>query len=107
MRVPRSDPLPVAPAEAAAVLTRAWEKTPDPIKKVFLVNGLAARTGRDSAEILRVSKLTGDLLTTALEKESYNKATLAQGLVTVAGHPPKVLAPKTLRSILRQAGLAP
>ena len=29
------------------------------------------------------------------------------GLVTVAGHPPKVLAPKTLRSILRQAGLAP
>jgi len=29
------------------------------------------------------------------------------GLVTVAGHPPKVLAPKTLKSILRQAGLAP
>ncbi|MGA2705204.1 MAG: type II toxin-antitoxin system HicA family toxin [Isosphaeraceae bacterium] len=27
--------------------------------------------------------------------------------MTVAGHPPKVLAPKTLRSILRQAGLAP
>ena len=29
------------------------------------------------------------------------------GLVTVAGHPPKVLAPKTLRRILRQAGLVP
>ena len=29
------------------------------------------------------------------------------GLVTVAGHPPKVLAPKSLRNILRQAGLAP
>ena len=29
------------------------------------------------------------------------------GLVTVAGHPAKVLAPKTLKSILRQAGLAP
>jgi predicted RNA binding protein YcfA (HicA-like mRNA interferase family) len=29
------------------------------------------------------------------------------GLVTVAGHPSKVLAPKTLKSILRQAGLAP
>ncbi len=29
------------------------------------------------------------------------------GVVTVAGHPPKSLAPKTLKSILRQAGLAP
>lgn len=29
------------------------------------------------------------------------------GLVTVAGHPPKVIGPKTLKSILRQAGLAP
>jgi predicted RNA binding protein YcfA (HicA-like mRNA interferase family) len=29
------------------------------------------------------------------------------GLVTVAGHPPKVLAPKTVKSILRQAGLGP
>jgi predicted RNA binding protein YcfA (HicA-like mRNA interferase family) len=28
------------------------------------------------------------------------------GLVTVAGHPPKVLAPKTVKSILRQAGLS-
>ena len=27
------------------------------------------------------------------------------GAVTVAGHPPKDLAPKTARSILRQAGL--
>ena len=29
------------------------------------------------------------------------------GLVTVAGHPSVVLAPKTLKSILRQAGLSP
>jgi len=29
------------------------------------------------------------------------------GLVTVSGHPPKVLAPKTVKSILRQAGLSP
>jgi predicted RNA binding protein YcfA (HicA-like mRNA interferase family) len=29
------------------------------------------------------------------------------GLMTVAGHPPKILAPMTLESILRQAGLAP
>ena len=29
------------------------------------------------------------------------------GLVTVAGHPPKVLAPKPVESILRQAGLSP
>ncbi len=29
------------------------------------------------------------------------------GLVTVAGQPPMDLAPKTLRSILRQAGLSP
>jgi len=29
------------------------------------------------------------------------------GIVTVSGHPPKDLAPKTLKSILRQAGLVP
>lgn len=29
------------------------------------------------------------------------------GLVTVAGHPPKILAPKTVKSVLRQAGLVP
>lgn len=29
------------------------------------------------------------------------------GLVTVAGHPAQTLAPKTLKSILRQAGLLP
>ena len=27
------------------------------------------------------------------------------GLVTIAGHPPKSLAPKTVKSILRQSGL--
>ena len=29
------------------------------------------------------------------------------GVVTISGHPPKDLAPKTLKSILRQAGLVP
>lgn len=44
----------------------------------------------------------------ARQKSSHRQFKHANksGLVTVAGHPSKVLAPKTLKSILRQAGLS-
>jgi predicted RNA binding protein YcfA (HicA-like mRNA interferase family) len=45
----------------------------------------------------------------ARQKSSHRqvKHPTKPGLVTVAGHPPKILTPKTFKSILRQAGLAP
>ena len=43
----------------------------------------------------------------ARQRSSHRvKPTQTNGLVTVAGHPSKTLAPKTLKSILRQAGLS-
>ena len=59
-------------------------------------------------EVIKLIEADGWYLDRKRSSHRQFKHPTKPGLVTVAGHPPKVLAPKTtLRSILRQAGLAP
>ena len=57
-------------------------------------------------EVIKLIEADGWYLDRQRSSHRQFKHPTKPGLVTVAGHPPKVLAPKTLRSILRQAGLA-
>ena len=61
-------------------------------------------TGR---EVIRLIEADGWRLDRQRSSHRQFKHPTKPGLVTVAGHPPLVLAPKTLKSILRQAGLSP
>lgn len=56
-------------------------------------------------EIIRLIEADGWYLARQRSSHRQFKHPFKSGLVTVAGHPPKVLAPKTVKSILRQAGL--
>lgn len=58
-------------------------------------------------EVLRLIDADGWVMVRQRSSHRQFKHPTKPGLVTVAGHPPKVLAPKTLKSILRQAGLSP
>lgn len=58
-------------------------------------------------EVIRLIEADGWYLARQRSSHRQFKHPTRHGLMTVAGHPPKVLAPKTLKSILRQAGLAP
>ncbi|MFL5863130.1 MAG: type II toxin-antitoxin system HicA family toxin [Solirubrobacteraceae bacterium] len=58
-------------------------------------------------EVIKLVEADGWYLARQRSSHRQFKHPSKPGLVTVAGHPAKVLAPKTLRSILRQAGLAP
>ena len=58
-------------------------------------------------EVIKLIEADGWYLDRQRSSHRQFKHPTKPGLVTVAGHPPKVLAPKTLRSILRQAGLEP
>ena len=58
-------------------------------------------------EVIKLIEADGWYLDRQRSSHRQFKHPTKPGLVTVAGHPPNVLAPKTLRSILRQAGLAP
>jgi predicted RNA binding protein YcfA (HicA-like mRNA interferase family) len=57
-------------------------------------------------EVIKLIEADGWYLDRQRSSHRQFKHPTKPGLVTVAGHPPKVLAPKTLKSILRQAGLA-
>ena len=56
-------------------------------------------------EVIKLIEADGWYLDRKRSSHRQFKHPTKPGLVTVAGHPPKVLAPKTLRSILRQVGL--
>lgn len=58
-------------------------------------------------EVIRLIEADGWSMVRQRSSHRQFKHPTKPGLVTVAGHPPEVLAPKTLRSILRQAGLSP
>ena len=58
-------------------------------------------------EVIKLIEADGWYLDRQRSSHRQFKHPTKPGLVTVAGHPLKVLALKTLRSILRQAGLAP
>lgn len=57
-------------------------------------------------EIIKVIEAYGWYLSRQKSSHRQFKHPTKPGLVTVAGHPPKTLAPKTVKSILRQVGLA-
>ena len=57
-------------------------------------------------EIIRQIEADGWVLARQRGSHRQFKHPTKPGLVTVAGHPPQELAPKTQKSILRQAGLA-
>ncbi len=56
-------------------------------------------------EVIKVIEDDGWFLARQKGSHRQYKHPTKPGLVTVAGHPPKALAPKTVKSILRQAGL--
>ena len=58
-------------------------------------------------EVIKLIEADGWYLARQRASHRQFKHPTKAGLVSVAGHPPKVLAPKTLKSILRQAGLSP
>ena len=58
-------------------------------------------------EIIEVIEADGWYLSRQKSSHRQFKHPTKPGLVTVAGHPPQTLAPKTVKSILPQAGLAP
>jgi predicted RNA binding protein YcfA (HicA-like mRNA interferase family) len=58
-------------------------------------------------EVIKLIEADGWRMARQRSSHRQFKHATKRGLVTVAGHPTKVLAPKTLKSILRQAGLAP
>ena len=58
-------------------------------------------------EIIKLIEADGWGLARQRGSHRQFKHSTKPGLVTVAGHPPKVLGPKTVKSILRQAGLLP
>ena len=58
-------------------------------------------------EIIKLIEADGWRMARQRSSHRQFKHAAKPGLVTVAGHPSKVLAPKTLKSILRQAGLVP
>ena len=57
-------------------------------------------------EVIKLIEADGWFLDRQRSSHRQFKHPTKPGLVTVAGHPPAELAPKTLRSILRQAGLS-
>jgi predicted RNA binding protein YcfA (HicA-like mRNA interferase family) len=57
-------------------------------------------------EAIRLIEADGWYLARQQSSHRQYKHPTKPGLVTVAGHPSKVLAPKTVKSILRQAGLS-
>ncbi len=57
-------------------------------------------------EVIKLIEADGWYLARQRSSHRQFKHPTKPGLVTVAGHPPKVLAPKTVKSILRQAGLS-
>ena len=58
-------------------------------------------------EIIKLIESDGWYLARQRSSHRQFKHPTKAGLDTVAGRPPKVLAPKTVKSILRQAGLTP
>ena len=58
-------------------------------------------------EIIKLTEADGWYLARQRGSHRQFKHATKPGLVTVAGHPSRDLAPKTLKSILRQAGLSP
>ena len=58
-------------------------------------------------EIIKLIERDGWYMARQRSSHRQFKHPVKSGLVTVAGHLPKVLAPKTAKSILRQAGLTP
>jgi len=58
-------------------------------------------------EIIKIIQADGWYLARQRSSHRQFKHPTKAGLVTVAGHPPKVLAPKTVKSTFRQAGLVP
>ena len=69
--------------------------------------GRAVLRGATAAirEVIKLIEADGWYLDRQRSSHRQFKHPTKPGLVTVAGHPPKVLAPKTLKSIYRQAGL--
>lgn len=57
-------------------------------------------------EVIKLIEADGWFLDRQRSSHRQFKHPTKRGLVTVAGHPPKMLAPKTLKSIYRQAGLS-
>jgi predicted RNA binding protein YcfA (HicA-like mRNA interferase family) len=57
-------------------------------------------------EVIKLIEADGWYLDRQKSSHRQFKHPVKSGLVTVAGHLPMVLAPKTLKSILRQAGLS-
>ena len=57
-------------------------------------------------EVIKLIEADGWYLDRQRSSHRQYKHPIKPGLVTVAGHASKDLAPKTLKSILRQAGLA-
>lgn len=58
-------------------------------------------------EVIKLIEADGWYLARQRGSHRQYKHPTRPGLVTVAGHPSVTLAPKTLKSILRQAGLSP
>jgi predicted RNA binding protein YcfA (HicA-like mRNA interferase family) len=58
-------------------------------------------------EVIKLIEADGSYAARQRSSHRQFKHPTKPGLVTVAGHPPKVLAPKTVKSVLRQAGLSP
>lgn len=58
-------------------------------------------------EVIKLIEADGWYLARQRGSHRQYKHPTKPGLVTVAGRPPKDLTPKTLKSIFRQAGLAP
>jgi len=73
----------------------------------LIFSNIPGNTSVTVREIIKLIEADGWYL--ARQKSSHRqfKHPTKPGLVTVAGHPPKVLGPKTVKSILRQSGLAP
>ncbi len=65
-----------------------------------------AHSGVTVREFIRLIEANGWYLDRQRSSHRQFRYPTKPGLVTVAGHPPMDLAPKTLKSILRQAGLA-
>ncbi len=57
-------------------------------------------------EVLKLIEADGWYLDRQRSSHRQFKHPTKPGVVTVAGHPPKTLARKTLKSLVRQAGLS-
>lgn len=68
---------------------------------------MLAGCGVTVREIIKTIEADGWYLSRQRGSHRQFKHPTKAGLVTVAGHSPKELAPKTVKCILRQAGLKP